>query len=502
MADGYTVAQLFDSTTEAYTYDDIIILPGYISGPKSEINLTSNLTKNIKLRIPIVSSPMDTVTESKMATAMALLGGIGIIHNNLPLERAIEEIRAVKRFENGFVMKPHCLKPTDTVADWIEIRDRLGYHSVPITVDGHSGSKLLGIVTNTDIYFVESKDTPMSEVMTTDMIVGDKSLTLEGANGLLFKSKRGILPIVNDAYELVSMVTRSDYYKNKLYPDASKDENSQLMVGAAISTMPGALERAAKLLEAKADLLVIDSSQGNSIYQIDLLKQLKSAYPNVEVVAGNVVTGSQAKNLLNAGADALKVGMGSGSICTTQNVCGVGRSQATAVYYVSRYAMEYGNGVPIIADGGIKHSGDIMKALSLGASTIMGGNILAGTKEAPGDYYVNNGLRMKSYRGMGSLDAVLYSKKILGGEGSISRYNMDSNNVVSQGVSGLLTDKGSVNNIVPALVEGVKHGMQNCGYKTIPELHRALYSGELRVEHRSTNSLIEGNVSKTISNIK
>ncbi|UKK01422.2 inosine-5'-monophosphate dehydrogenase [Theileria orientalis] len=503
MADGYSAVELFEYNKMSLSYDDIILLPGFISESTSKVDLTSKLTRNIKLRMPIVSAPMDTITESDMATAMALLGGIGIIHCNMSIDDMVKEVNLVKRFENGFVQNPMCLKPTSTVSDWMHIKDTYGYKSVPITADGKRGSKLLGLVTNTDIYFEDSLNTVLADIMTTDLVVGKHPMTLREANKRLFKSKKGVLPIVNEDHELLSIVTKSDYYKNKLYPNASKDENKQLLVGAALSTRNDAMDRAKRLIEAKADVIVVESSQGNSLYQIDLIKQLKSVYPDVQIAAGNVVTVSQAKNLIDAGCDAIKVGMGIGSICTTQTVTGVGRGQATAVYYVSRYAFEQCNGLPVIADGGVKSSGDVLKALSLGASSIMGGNIFSGTKETPGEYYINDGVRMKSYRGMGSKDAISNSLKHFGHSGSASRYHIEGTMpVVSQGVSGLVMDKGSVHSAIPIVAEGVRHGLHNMGMYSIDKLHESLYNGTLRFEVRSAHSIMDGGVSKTLTNVK
>ncbi|KAK2195144.1 bifunctional IMP dehydrogenase - GMP reductase [Babesia duncani] len=315
---------------------------------------------------------MDTVTEYKTATAMALAGGIGIIHNNLTTADAVREVLSVKRYENGFITNPYCLKPQDTVKDWLKCSEHYGIRSFPVTENGKCGSKLLGIVTKGDICFITNETVSIAEVMTPDPLVGHYPLDLSEANDILFKSKRGVLPIVNENGELVSLISRKDIHKNRDFPNSSKDINKQLLVGAAISTKPNSLEKAAKLIEAKVDVLVVDSSQGNSIYQVDTIKRLKSAYPELQIIGGNIVTASQAKNLADAGADALKVGMGSGSICTTQvhfikivcilqNVCGVGRPQAAAVYHVAKYARECHPGLPVIADGGIRHSGDIVK---------------------------------------------------------------------------------------------------------------------------------------------
>ncbi|CDR97636.1 inosine-5'-monophosphate dehydrogenase, putative [Babesia bigemina] len=499
MADGSSAAEIFDTTTIGYTYDDLILLPDYISGPNTNVNLSTNLTRKIRLSAPVVSSPMDTVTESKMAVEIALQGGIGIIHNNLTQEELIEEVRKVKRFENGFIVDPYVLTPNHTVGDWMAIRDKYGFKSIPITTDGKRDSKLEGIVTSGDVCFVQDKSTKISEVMTRDPIVGKHPLTLQEANTILCDIKKGILPIVNDKGELVSIVSRSDIKKNRKFPIAAKNEHMQLLVGVAISTRAGALERAAKLIEAGADVLVIDSSQGNSVYQIDLIKQLKQANPEIQVIGGNVVTGRQAKNLIDAGVDGLRVGMGCGSICSTQGVCGVGRPQATAVFYVSRYAREYGHGCPVIADGGIRSSGDIMKALALGASCCMLGGAIAGTIESPGDFFYHNGIRVKQYRGMGSKAAFMSARQKTGDRGSIRRYHMEEDQpMVSQGVAGYTSDKGSISTLIPTMLQAVKHGMQNIGCYDIKSLHEGLYSGSVRFEVRSYNALVEGNVSTSL----
>lgn len=501
MADGWDAEKIFNSTVYGFTYDDLVLMPGHIGFGVESVDLSTRLTRGINLRIPLVSSPMDTVTEHRMAIGVALMGGIGIIHNNMGIAEQVEQVRKTKRFENGFITEPFVLKPTDTVHDVDCIKKKYGYSSVPITSTGTLGGKLVGIVTSRDIDFITDRHTPLSEVMTTDLIVGHEPLDLPQANEIMRKSRKGKLPIVNDNFELIALVSRNDLKKNREYPLASKDANKQLLVGAALSTRPGEVERAKALLQVGADVLVIDSSQGDSIFQIDLVKQLKSAYPDAQIIGGNVVTARQAKSLIDAGVDALRVGMGSGSICTTQVVCAVGRAQATAVYHVSKYAKEVAD-IPCIADGGIQNSGHVVKALAVGASTVMVGSLLAATEEAPGAYYFHNGARVKSYRGMGSLEAMRAASgqkpqgdATAGSAGSAARYFAEGQKIrVAQGVTGCLVDKGSIRNFIPYVMQGVKHGLQDAGVPSIQSLHDQLYSGEVRFDIRSAAAQKEGNV--------
>ncbi|KAF8819236.1 IMP dehydrogenase [Cardiosporidium cionae] len=493
MASGWTAEHIFGNSTQGYTFDDFLLMPGRIDFDLASISLETRLTRKLFLKNPILSSPMDTVTEHSMAIGCALLGGIGILHNNMTLEKQISEVECIKRYENGFITEPFVLSPNNTIADIDEIKVKHGYSTVPITVDGKLRSKLLGIVTNRDHDFVLDRSTPLRDIMTTDLIVGKNTTSLSEAYTLLRESKKGKLPIVNKEFELVSLVSRNDLKKERDFPLASKNENSQLRCGAALSTKGDALYRAKALLEAGTDVLIIDSSQGNSIYQIDTIKQLKQRFPDVQIIAGNVITVNQSKSLLDAGADGLRIGMGSGSICTTQSVCAVGRAQGSAIYHVCKYAKEYGD-IPCIADGGIRTSGNILQALSFGASCVMCGSMLAGTEEAPGDFHFHDGLRIKRYRGMGSIDAMTSAAKAHG-EGSQARYfSSKSQILVAQGVSGAVVDKGSIFKLIPHILQGIKHGMQDIGQSSISGLHKAMYEGDLTFELRSVAAQREGDV--------
>ncbi|MCB1177580.1 MAG: IMP dehydrogenase [Leptospiraceae bacterium] len=482
--DGLTGEDLF-STQMGLTYKDFLVLPGYIDFNPSEVELETNLTKNIKIKRPLLSSPMDTVTESSMAIALALQGGIGIIHYNNKVEEQVKHVRRVKRFENGFITDPIALSPNSTLADLDEIKERFGFSGIPITEDGTLNSKLIGIVTNRDVDFEYNRKTPLSKVMTTDLITGDVGISLKEANNILKTSKKGKLPIIDKNGHLVALVSRSDLKKNKEFPDASKDFNKRLLVGAAISTLPESKERVAALNDAGVDLIIIDSAQGNSSYQIDMIKFIKSNFKNLDVVGGNVVTKYQAKALIEAGVDGLRIGMGPGSICITQETMAVGRAQATAVFKTASYARHFG--IPVIADGGISNIGDIAIALAIGASTCMMGSMFAGTNEAPGEYFYENGIRLKKYRGMASLEAMQ--------AGGDKRYFSESQKIkVAQGVSGAVVDKGSVLNFVPYLSQGLRQSFQDMGYKDIPSLHAALYSGELKFERRTESAQLQGSV--------
>ncbi len=486
-----SATKIFNGIT-GYSYEDVILMPGYTNFSVNDVKLESNLTKNIKLKTPIVSSPMDTVTESQMAISLALQGGIGIIHCNNTIEEQVEQIKKVKRFNNGFIQDPIIMSPIHSVQDVLDNINKFNYTGYPITETGYLNSKLIGMVSRRDIDFVEDKNTLLEKVMVTDLTVGKKDCTLEEVYNILKTSKKKRLPIVNENYELISLICYKDIRNINDYPLASLN-NQHLMVGAAISTQPGTEHRVDALVKAGVDVIVIDSAQGCSKYQIDMINYMKIHYKKLDVIGGNIVNTKQAKILIDAGVDALRVGQGISSICTTQQVCGVGRAQATAVYKVSefsrRYGLEkYGHSIPIIADGSVANSGDIAKALSLGASTVMMGTMLAGTDESPGNDFYKDGIRLKEYRGMGSLEAM--------GSNTVGRYLYeDEKYKIAQGVSGTVTTKGSVQKYVPYLMQYVKHSLQYMGYTNIESLHEDSLDKDVEIfEIRSSTAQIQGGI--------
>jgi IMP dehydrogenase len=443
---------------QGITFDDVLLIPAYSQILPKDVDLSTQLTKNIRLNIPVMSAGMDTVTESRMAIAMARQGGIGIIHKNMPIEAQAEEVDKVKRSEHGVITDPFFLSPEHYVYEANELMAKYRISGVPIT----EGTKLVGILTNRDLRFETNHNRKIKEVMTKeDLITAPEGTTLEKAKDILAQYRIEKLPIVDNEGNLKGLITIKDIEKAILYPNSAKDENGRLLVGAAVGVTADILERVEKLVKAKVDIIVVDTAHGHSQGVFDTVKKVKGAYPNLQVIAGNVATGDATKALIEAGADAVKVGIGPGSICTTRVVAGVGVPQITAIYDCAQAAKPYG--VPVIADGGIKYSGDIVKAIAAGASVTMMGSIFAGCEESPGETELYQGRKYKVYRGMGSLAAME--------KGSKDRYfQQDAKKLVPEGVEGRVAYKGSVEDSIFQLMGGLRSGMGYCGTKTIAEL--------------------------------
>ncbi|OJK03077.1 hypothetical protein ASPACDRAFT_76152 [Aspergillus aculeatus ATCC 16872] len=501
-SDGLDVDTLLDSDKHgALTYNDFLILPGYIGFPASDVTLDTAVTKRVSLKVPLLSSPMDTVTEHNMAIHMALLGGLGVIHHNCSPQDQAEMVRKVKRYENGFILEPVVLSPTATVREAKELKAKWGFGGFPVTENGTLRSKLVGMVTSRDIQFHRDLDAPVTAIMSTDLVTAPAGTTLAEANEVLRSSKKGKLPIVDTNGNLVSLLSRSDLMKNLHYPLASKlPQSKQLIAAAAIGTREEDKTRLKLLVEAGLDIVILDSSQGNSMYQIEMIKWIKQNIPEIDVIGGNVVTREQAAALIAAGVDGLRIGMGSGSACITQEVMAVGRPQAASVRSVSNFAARFG--VPCIADGGVQNVGHIVKGLAMGASTVMMGGLLAGTTESPGEYFVSKeGQLVKAYRGMGSIAAMEDKKAGAGAKDSkasnagTARYFSEKDSVlVAQGVAGSVLDRGSVTKFVPYLTAGIQHSLQDIGVKSLKALHDGVNQGKVRFEMRSASAMAEGNV--------
>lgn len=481
---------------ESLTYDDLICLPDYVDFALEEVELLTWLTRGIRLKIPVVSAPMDTVTEAELAIALALQGGIGLIHYNMSPERQLQEVRKVKRFKSGAVFEPIALPPTAKIRQALAIRRQYGYSILPITHDGSSHGKLLGMLTKYDYSaFSESDlDRTVHERMVPieQLAVGSaQELSLQGsvdvsrANERLLDSHAAALPVVDREGHLCYLFTRSDLEKHQNYPNASVDASKSLLVGAAVETWAEKAQDRIERIGEDVDVIVFDTAQGFCSFELDLIRWTKRRFPELQVIAGNVVTPQACTALIDAGADAIRVGMGSGSICTTQEVGGVGRGQATAVYTCGRVCRAAQ--IPLIADGGITKSSDIVKALSLGASCVMMGSMLACTTEAPGQTQIKDGIRLKEYRGMGSLKAME--------EGSSVRYGAQHTSVrVPEGVSGFVPSRGSVSEWVFCLMQAVKQGMHKLGSCSLVHLHDKVARNQILLERRSEGAKREGSV--------
>ena len=443
---------------EGITFDDVLLVPAYSQVIPNQVDLTTYLTKKIKLNIPLMSAGMDTVTEHRMAIAMARQGGIGIIHKNMSIEAQAEEVDKVKRSENGVITDPFFLSPEHTLKDADELMAKFRISGVPIT----EGRKLVGIITNRDLKFEEDFTKKIKECMTSEHLVTAKEgITLTEAKRILAKARVEKLPIVDDDFNLKGLITIKDIEKQIKYPLSAKDAQGRLLCGAAIGITANVLERVEALVKAKVDVVVLDSAHGHSANVIRCVKMIKEAYPDVQVIAGNVATGDATRALIEAGADCVKVGIGPGSICTTRVVAGIGVPQITAVMDCYAVAKEYG--IPIIADGGIKYSGDITKAIAAGGSVCMMGSMLAGCDESPGAFELYQGRKYKVYRGMGSIAAME--------NGSKDRYfQTDAKKLVPEGVEGRVAYKGMVEDTVFQLLGGLRSGMGYCGAKDIPTL--------------------------------
>jgi IMP dehydrogenase len=440
------------------TFDDVLLIPAESNVLPADVDLHTRLTKKITLNIPVMSAAMDTVTESRMAIALAREGGIGVIHKNMSIGQQSEQVDIVKRSENGVITNPYWLGPGHTLAEADELMAKFRISGVPIC----DGGKLIGIITNRDMKFETDMNQLIDNVMTRDhLVTAPEGTTLDEAREILRKHKIEKLPIVDEQFHLKGLITIKDIEKAQVYPNSARDEKGRLLVGAAIGVTADVLDRVAALVEAGADVLCLDSAHGHSRNILECVMRIKSLYPGVQLVAGNVATADGTRALIEAGADCVKIGIGPGSICTTRVVAGIGVPQVTAVFDAAQVAAEYG--VPIIADGGIKYSGDIAKAIAAGGNVVMLGSLLAGCEESPGDTEVYQGRQFKVYRGMGSLGAMAH--------GSKDRYFQQNNKkLVPEGVEGRVPYKGPVAETIYQMMGGLRAGMGYCGCGTIDEL--------------------------------
>ncbi len=443
------------------TFDDVLLLPGYSEVHPRDVETTTQLTREITLNVPVVSAAMDTVTESALAIAIAQEGGVGIIHKNLPVAEQVEEVDRVKRSESGMIVNPITLPPDVPINRALELMEKFRISGVPIT----EGKRLVGILTNRDLRFVRGTDLRVKDVMTREnLITAPVGTTLEEAERILHQNRIEKLPVVDDQYQLRGLITVKDIQKRIRYPRACKDHLGRLRVGAAIGVGQDNLDRLEELVRAGVDVIAIDSAHGHSKAVIDTTRAAKKKHPSVQLIVGNVATAAATRDLIEAGADAVKVGMGPGSICTTRVVAGVGVPQITAILECAAAAADAG--VPIIADGGIKYSGDLVKALAAGAHSVMLGNLLAGTEESPGETILYEGRTYKVYQGMGSLSAMASGR----GDRYFQEGVKDLKKLVAEGIEARVPYKGQVPNVIYQLIGGLRAGMGYCGVRTIEEL--------------------------------
>jgi IMP dehydrogenase len=453
---------------DGLTYDDVLLIPAYSEVLPKTVDLSTKFSRNIDLKIPFVTAAMDTVTEAKMAIAIAREGGIGVIHKNMPIDEQARQVAIVKRAENGMIYDPVVIKRGSLVHDALDLMSEYKIGGIPVVDDDR---KLVGIVTNRDLRFERDVNKRIDEVMTSENIVTThQGTTLEDAAQILQEHKIEKLPVVDAKGKLVGLITYKDITKAKDKPMACKDDKGRLRVAAGVGVTDDTLERMQALINANADAIVIDTAHGHSKFVIEKLKEAKHTFPNIDIVVGNVATGEAAKMLVDAGADCIKVGIGPGSICTTRVVAGVGVPQLSAVYDVAK-ALK-GTGVPLIADGGLRYSGDVVKALAAGGYSVMIGSLVAGTEESPGETIIFNGRKFKTYRGMGSLEAME--------NGSKDRYfqsgTKDVKKLVPEGISGRVPYKGTLYEVIYQLVGGLRSGMGYCGAQNIEQLHNAKFT--------------------------
>ncbi|MFO7998240.1 MAG: IMP dehydrogenase [Bacteroidales bacterium] len=455
-------------TGEGLTYDDVLLLPAYSDVLPRDVDISTQFSRNIRIRIPVVSAAMDTVTESRMAISMAQEGGIGVLHKNMSIEKQSAKVRKVKRSENGMIIDPITLHDNAVIGEALKIMKEYKIGGIPVVNDDN---RLVGIITNRDLRFEKDLARPVAQVMTSEkLITTTEFIDFEDAEEILQEHKIEKLPVVDAEYRLVGLITYRDIIKIKERPNACKDQRGRLRVAAAVGVAADTMERVESLVAAGVDAIVIDTAHGHSKGVIDMARRVKQRFPEVELVVGNIATAEAAKDLLEAGADGIKVGIGPGSICTTRIIAGVGVPQLTAIYSVAK-ALE-GTGVPVIADGGIRYTGDIVKAIAAGASSVMAGSLFAGVEESPGETIIFEGRKFKTYRGMGSIEAMQ--------QGSKDRYFQDVEDdvkkLVPEGIVGRVPYKGTLSEVIHQMVGGLRAGMGYCGAKTVADLHNARFT--------------------------